>query len=78
MKKKRDYKKEYKEYHGTKQQKINRAKRNAARTKMGCDVGDGMEVDHKTPLSKGGGNGKKNLRVVKRSTNRKKGSKTKR
>lgn len=72
--KKRDYKKEYAEYHGTKQQKINRAKRNAARNIMGLDVGDEREVDHKKPLSKGGTNKKDNLRVVKRKTNRKKGN----
>ena len=37
--------------------------------------GDGKEIDHKKPLSKGGGNGDKNLRVVDRETNRKKGTK---
>jgi hypothetical protein len=31
--------------------------------------GDGKDVDHKTPLSKGGTNAKSNLRVVDRSTN---------
>ena len=55
--------------------KKNRAKRNKARREMGLKVGDPREVDHKKPLSKGGGNGKKNLRVVSRTTNRKKGSK---
>ena len=38
--------------------------------------GDGREVDHKKPMSKGGGNGRKNLRVVSRSVNRKKHNKT--
>jgi hypothetical protein len=33
-------------------------------------VGDGTDVDHKVPLSKGGTNAKSNLRVVKASTNR--------
>ena len=37
--------------------------------------GDGKEIDHKKPLSKGGSNNKSNLRVVSRKTNRKKGSK---
>ena len=32
--------------------------------------GDGMEVDHKQALSKGGGNGSGNTRVVSRATNR--------
>lgn len=76
MAKKRDYKKEYAQYHGKPEQIKNRAKRNAARKAMGLKVGDPREVDHKKPLSKGGGNGKRNLRVVSRSTNRKKGAKT--
>jgi len=32
--------------------------------------GDGKDVDHKTPLSKGGTTTKSNLRVVPASTNR--------
>lgn len=32
--------------------------------------GDGKDVDHKTPLSKGGGNNKSNLRVVDAGSNR--------
>jgi ribosomal protein S17 len=73
-KKKRNYKKEYREYHGKPEQIDNRSKRNSARRKMKLKKGDGKEVDHKRPLSKGGGNGKGNLRVVSRSANRKKGS----
>jgi len=73
--KERDYKKEYKDYHGTPEQIANRTKRNKARKLCGCKVGDGKEVDHKKPLSKGGSNRKSNLRVVLRSTNRKKGAK---
>ena len=53
----------------------NRAKRNAANRKL--KPGKGKEVDHKKPLSKGGGNGRKNLRVVSRKTNRKKAAKRK-
>tara|TARA_R110000751_G_scaffold152249_1_gene257372 strand:+ start:255 stop:488 length:234 start_codon:yes stop_codon:yes gene_type:complete len=72
----RDYKAEYESFHKKKAQKKNRAKRNAARRvleKAGrVRKGDGKEVDHKKPLSKGGGNGAKNLRVTSRSTNRKK------
>ena len=72
---KRNYKKEYKDYHSKKVQKVNRAARNKARKRAGLKKGDGKEVDHKKPLSKGGSNGKKNVRVVSRKTNRKKGSK---
>ena len=76
-KKKRDYKKEYREYHSKPEQRKNRSLRNQARRKMGMKVGNGKEVDHKKPLSKGGSNAKTNLRVVSRKTNRKKGSKKK-
>ena len=72
---KRDYKKEYREYHSKPEQKKNRAARNKARKIMGLKVGDPREVDHKKPLSKGGSNSKRNLRVVSRTTNRKKGNK---
>lgn len=75
MAKKRDYKKEYREFHGKPAQKKARAARNAARREMGLKVGDPREVDHKKPLSKGGSNSKRNLRVVSRTTNRKKGAK---
>ena len=71
----RDYKKEYREYHSRPEQVKNRAARNAARKAMGLKVGDPREVDHKKPLAKGGSNSKKNLRVVSRTTNRKKGAK---
>jgi|TARA_R100000742_G_C4279472_1_gene104138 5-methylcytosine-specific restriction endonuclease McrA len=70
---KRNYKKEYLEYHGKQKQIDDRNKRNKARRKMKLKKGDPREVDHKRPLSKGGGNGKKNLRVTSRKTNRKKG-----
>lgn len=73
---KRNYKKEYAEYHSKPKQKQNRAARNAARRKMGLKVGDPREVDHKKPLSKGGSNSKKNLRIVSRLINRRKGAKS--
>lgn len=73
---KRDYKKEYQNYHGKPENIKKRAQRNAARRKMGLKPGDPREVDHKKPLAKGGSNSKKNLRAVSRATNRKKGSKT--
>ena len=75
MPRKRNYRKEYDSYHSKPKQKKNRAARNAARKRSGLKVGDKREVDHKRPLSKGGSNGRKNTRVVSRSTNRKKGSK---
>lgn len=70
----RDYRREYDSYQGTAEQKKNRAKRNAARREMIKDgrasKGDGMDVDHKKPLSKGGSNGKSNLRVVDGNANK--------
>ena len=74
-KKRRNYRKEYDTYHAKSKQKKNRAKRNAANRKL--KPGKGKEVDHKRPLSKGGGNGRKNLRVVSRKVNRKKAAKRK-
>lgn len=73
---KRDYKKEYQNYHSKPEQRKNRSLRNQARRKMGLKVGDPREVDHKKPLSKGGSNSKSNLRVVSRKTNRAKGNKS--
>lgn len=73
-KKKRNYKKEYRDFHGKPEQIANRSKRNKGRRKMKLAVGDPREVDHKKPLSRGGGNGKRNLRVVSRRTNRTKGA----
>jgi 5-methylcytosine-specific restriction endonuclease McrA len=75
MTKKRNYKEEYENYHGKKEQIENRAKRNAARSKMGLAKGDPKEIDHKIPLSKGGSNKKSNLRAVSQKTNREKGNK---
>lgn len=77
MAKKRDYKKEYANFHSKPAQKKARAARNKARRVMGLKVGDKREVDHKKPLSKGGSNSKANLRVVSRKTNRTKGAKSK-
>jgi len=71
---KRDYKKEYDKYHSKAEQKTNRAERNTARrqaiTAGTVKKGDGKDVDHKTPLSKGGSNDKSNRRVLSASTNR--------
>ena len=73
----RNYKKEYAEYHGKPTQRKNRTLRNQARRKAGLVTGDPREVDHKKPLSKGGTNGKSNLRVVSKKVNRKKGNRKK-
>ena len=54
--------------------KKKRAEQNAARREMIkkglAHKGDGKDVDHKTPLSKGGTNNPSNLRVVPASSNR--------
>lgn len=51
-----------------------RAQRNAARAaaiEAGlAKKGDGKDVDHRRPISKGGGNSSSNLRVVSRGSNR--------
>lgn len=62
------------EYEDTPQQVKNRVKRNAARrelVKQGkVSKGDGKDVDHIKPVSKGGTNSKGNLRVKTASSNR--------
>ena len=75
--KKRDYKKEYREYHGKPEQIAARTQRNAARAKVGLAVGNPKECDHKNPISNGGSNSTRNLRVVSQKTNRSKGAKRK-
>lgn len=61
-------------YQATTEQKKNRAQRNAARREAIADgraaKGDGKDVDHKKPISKGGTNAPSNTRVVSRGTNR--------
>jgi len=75
MAKARDYKKEYRDYHGKpKARRINNLVRKARR-KVGLKPGDPREVVHKKALSNGGSNALDNLRIVSRKTNRKKGSK---
>jgi len=70
----RPYKKEYEQYDGTEKVKKKRAERNKARRIMmeagQVHKGDGKDVDHKTPLSKGGKTTKSNLRVKTASDNR--------
>lgn len=74
MTKPRNYKKEYKTYHGTPAQVAARSNRNKARRTMEkagkVSKGDGKEVDHKNgnPMVNKG-----NLQVLTRTQNRKKG-----
>ena len=71
---KRDYRKEYDTYHATAEQKKNRASRNKVRGEAlrsgTVKKGDKKEVDHKDGNPRN--NSKGNLRVVSRTTNRKK------
>lgn len=70
----RPYKKEYEQYQGKPEQIKNRAKRNAARAELMKEgkvvKGDGKDVDHTKPISKGGTNAKGNLRVKPAGSNR--------
>jgi hypothetical protein len=71
---KRDYKAEYENYDGTEKVKKKRAQRNKARRMLEREgvvhKGDGKDVDHKLPLSKGGKTTRSNLRVKDASANR--------
>lgn len=75
MARERDYKKEYRDYHGKPEQIKARANRNAARAELAKSgrvcKGDGKEVDHKdgNPMN----NRRSNLQVMSRTANRKKG-----
>ena len=68
----RNYKKEYREYHGTAEQRANRSKRVLARRKMikkgRVRKGDGKDVDHEDGNPQN--NSDNNLRVLDKSTNR--------
>jgi hypothetical protein len=70
----RPYKREYENYDGTEAVKKKRAQRNKARRIMeragAVRKGDGKDVDHKTPLSKGGRTTRSNLRVKSAADNR--------
>jgi hypothetical protein len=70
----RPYKHEYETYQGKPEQIKKRAMRNAARAEMVKEgrvhKGDGKDVDHKTPLSKGGSASKSNLAVKSVHANR--------
>ena len=70
----RNYRKEYDNYDSKPDQKKKRAKRNAARRMMEKEgkvrKGDGKDVSHKKPPSKGGSNKRSNLKVTSKSKNR--------
>lgn len=70
----RNYAKEYQNYDGTPAVKKKRAQRNKARRMLEREgivhKGDGKDVDHKKPLSKGGTTTRSNLQVKPASANR--------
>lgn len=70
----RNYKQEYANYDGTEAVKKKRAQRNKARRMLEREgvvhKGDGKDVDHKKPLSKGGTTIISNLRVKPAAANR--------
>ena len=70
----RDYKQEYANYDGTPAVNKKRAARNKARRMLEregiVNKGDGKDVDHKTPLSKGGKTARSNLRAAPATKNR--------
>ena len=69
---KRDYKKEYANYHASPDQKKKRASRGRARYKLmkkgRVRIGDGKDVDHKD--TNANNNSENNLRVQSKSNNR--------
>jgi hypothetical protein len=70
----RDYKQEYANYDGTPEVKKKRAQRNKARRMLEREgvvhKGDGKDVDHKRPLSKGGTTTRSNIVAKPKSANR--------
>lgn len=70
----RDYKTEYAKYHSKPEQRANRSERTVARNQANADgrtsKGDGKDLDHRVPLSKGGSSNKSNLRAISKSSNR--------
>jgi len=71
---KRNYAQEYANYDGTEKVKKKRAQRNKARRMLMREgvvhKGDGKDVDHKKPLSKGGTTVRSNLKAVPAAANR--------
>jgi len=71
---KRDYKRENEKYNSRPEQRAARSERTIARNAANADgrtsKGDGKDLDHRVPLSKGGSSSKSNLRAVSASSNR--------
>lgn len=71
---KRDYKRENALYNSKPEQIKNRSERSVARVQSNAagttHKGDGKDIDHIKPLSKGGSTAKTNTRVVPASVNR--------
>ena len=71
---KRDYKKEYAKYHSRPDQIEKRSERTTLRREANAKgithKGDGKNLDHVKPLSKGGANKLSNTRVVSESVNK--------
>lgn len=71
---KRDYSREYQKYHGTQEQKKNRAERNKGRKMMvaagKAKKGDGKDVGHVKAISKGGLSSMYNLQMQSKAKNR--------
>ena len=70
----RDYKTEYAKYHSKPEERANRSERTIARNAANAEgrtrKGDGKDLDHIKPMSKGGSSSRSNTRVVDKSTNR--------
>lgn len=70
-----------KKYESSSKQRHNRVERDLARRELSKEgkvsKGDGKDVDHIKPVSKGGTNSRSNLRAISKSTNRSKGNRTK-
>ena len=71
---KRNYKKENELYNSRPEQRKARSERTVARNQANADgrtsKGDGTNLDHRVPLSKGGSSAKSNLRVVSEGRNK--------
>lgn len=74
MAKARNYRKEYRDWHGKPEHIKERAERDMARRKMikegKAHKGDGLDVDHIKPIRDGGTNAPSNLRMLSVKRNR--------